>query len=457
MKRLPGVVVLVVTLALAVAGLAAAQGSAFVPTLSLPTAPASDGPLAGIDPSGQTVIFWHQYSGEHLEVLDAMVDEFNSANPWGITVEASNQGGYGDLYQKMIAGLAGGELPTLVEAFQGQASTYQLEGALVDMDVFVDDPQWGFNAAEQADFYPGFFNHDISPQFGMRLGFPLRRSIEVLYVNEDALAELGYDELPTSWEALGELACAWAESGAGRVGLTLPGDVASFSEAVTFALGDDIFDYAANEYRYDNPATAYFVGYLQDMLDAGCFSRLAERGGDRVDFASGANLFYYGSSGALPFVRAALLDGDAGDFAWTVFAPPYADLGATDPTLKVNGASVSIPHTTPEAELAAWLFVRWFADPPQQARWAQVTNFFPVRASAAESMGDFLADDPQYAAAFALLAYDGRVVPTVAGYDVARQMMADALYAMLDGAPVDATLADLTTSANDVFLTQFQP
>jgi ElaB/YqjD/DUF883 family membrane-anchored ribosome-binding protein len=34
-----------------------------------PCAPASDGPFAGVDPRGQTVVWWHNHSGSREELL----------------------------------------------------------------------------------------------------------------------------------------------------------------------------------------------------------------------------------------------------------------------------------------------------------------------------------------------------------------------------------------------------
>ena len=61
-----------------------------------------------VDPTGATVIFWHQHTGARADELAKIVDEFNTTNEWKITVEASNQGGYDDIFQKMTLGLAGG-------------------------------------------------------------------------------------------------------------------------------------------------------------------------------------------------------------------------------------------------------------------------------------------------------------------------------------------------------------
>ena len=89
-----------------------------------PAAPAD--PWAEVDPSGQTVIFWHQHSRAREEALLQIVDEFNQSNEWGITVEASYQGSYNDIFNKMLAVLNTSDAPNVVVAYQNQAATYQI-------------------------------------------------------------------------------------------------------------------------------------------------------------------------------------------------------------------------------------------------------------------------------------------------------------------------------------------
>ncbi|MCU0521768.1 MAG: hypothetical protein MUF84_13885, partial [Anaerolineae bacterium] len=57
------------------------------PEVVEPCAPAATGPLAGVDPRGQTVVWWHNHSSSREEGLMEMVTEFNSTNECGITVE----------------------------------------------------------------------------------------------------------------------------------------------------------------------------------------------------------------------------------------------------------------------------------------------------------------------------------------------------------------------------------
>ncbi|MFC1961201.1 extracellular solute-binding protein [Chloroflexota bacterium] len=456
MKNRVVALVLVAMLMLSIAPLATAQEGEFVSTLDLPVEPASEGELAGVDPSGQTVEYWYRVHSSDEEALQVKIVEFNENNPWGITIEGTSQGNYGDIYQKMVAGIAAGEVPDLVIAYQNQAATYQLDDVMTDMDIYVNDAVWGLNEAEQADFFQGIFVQDISPQFGQRLGFPSQRSMEGMYVNLDALKELGYDAPPASWEEFGEMACAWTESGEGRMGYSIRTD-ASYIAAATFALGGDIFDYENDEYVFNGEETVYALTALVDLLDAGCINRIAEQYGDQTDFANQKNLFFVGSTSGLPYVASAIAESEMGDFEWTIAPLPYADLGATEPTMNLYGASVSVVNTTPEEGLAAWLFVRWMSEPDQLAYWAENTGYYPVRGTAAEAMADYLAENAEYAAGFALLS-SVKAEPPVAGYDVVRDMAEESgFFEILDGADAQEVLDTVTDDVNEVYQTQFQP
>ena len=79
-----------------------------------------------VDPSGQTITFWYQHTREREEALQQIIADFNESNEWGITVNAEYQGGYGDIFNKMLPVLNSDDAPNLVVAYQNQAATYQL-------------------------------------------------------------------------------------------------------------------------------------------------------------------------------------------------------------------------------------------------------------------------------------------------------------------------------------------
>ncbi len=408
----------------------------------------------GVDPTGQTVTFWYQHSGAREESLQEIISEFNASNEWGITVNGEYQGGYGDIFNKML--VAGPEeLPNLVVAYQNQAATYQLGELLVDMRGLVDSEIWGLSEEEKSDFFPGFYNADLFPSFdNARLGFPPNRSMEVMYYNIDWLAELGYDAPPVSPEMFKEMACqAAAQPFTGATGEASPLGYqldldASTVASLTFAFGGDIFDYDNVQYAYDDPATVEAMGLLQEMFSEGCAGVVTERYGDQSDFGNGTLLFAIGSSSGLPYFGAAVSDGAA--FEWGIAPLPRR---TEDPVMNIYGASVSMGQSTPEKELATWLFIKYYTGTEAQAKWAIASNYFPVRQSVAEGLADYFAQNPNYQAAFDLLPY-GTTEPPVPGYDFVRDRVEEVMAAIVDGADVAESLGALTVEANEILADQ---
>ena len=113
-------------------------------------------------------------------------------------------------------------------------------------------------------------------------------------------------------------------------------------------------------------------------------------------------------------------------FNWGVSAMPQ-----TPPNNNsiLYGANVGIFKTTPEKQLASWLFVKYFASKEATAAWAVASNYFPVRKSA-ETVPAFKAvldKNPQYKMAFDLFKGGTKMVgePNLAGQQDARVFIED--------------------------------
>jgi len=420
-----------------------------------------DGAMAmdweNVDPTGQTITFWHQHTQEREEALNQIVSDFNANNEYGITIEAAYQGGYGDIFNKMLPLLNTMDVPDLVVAYQNQAATYQLADSLLDMTSLVESEEWGLSDEDAGDFFEGFYAADIFPSFGgARLGFPPNRSMEVMYYNADWLAELGFDGPPTTPEEFKEAACAAAatpfSNAAGEApntGYQLSIDASRFA-SWTFAFGGDVYDYDTNQYTYDSDGAVASMNLIQELFTEGCATIVAERYGDQTDFGNGATLFTVGSSSGLPFYGGVVDDG-AG-FEWSVAPLPHT---TADPVMNVYGASVSIPKSTPERELATWIFVKYYTSPEVQADWARASNYFPVRESVADGLEDYFGENPAYQTAFDLLQY-GVAEPPVPGYDFVRDEVGEVMAAIADGANVEESLAELNMTANEILDEQME-
>jgi multiple sugar transport system substrate-binding protein/sn-glycerol 3-phosphate transport system substrate-binding protein len=140
------------------------------------------------------------------------------------------------------------------------------------------------------------------------------------------------------------------------------------------------------------------------------------------------------------------------DFNWSIAPIPSV---LERPRQNVFGASLSVPDSSPENELAAWLFIKYFTSPEVQAAWSKNTNFLPIRMSSAEPLSDYFDDNSAYHAAFELMPY-GTYEPSLPGYDFIRQEVELALEAILDGEEISLTLEALNAIANQVYTIHFE-
>ncbi|WP_424950743.1 ABC transporter substrate-binding protein [Deinococcus sp.] len=407
-----------------------------------------------VSPQGQTVTFWHQLTGNNAKVMDGIIADFNKSNPYKITVKGQYQGNYDQIYQKMVPVLGTPAVPDLTVAYQNQAATYQLADALLNLNPLIASRKYGLNPVEANDFYSGIYAADVFPVYGgQRLGFPVQRSAEVMYYNSDWLKELGYKAPPTTPAQFKDMACKatktpFSKVKGGSIGYELSTD-ASRLASWTYAFGGDIYDAKTNKYTLNSPATAQALSFLQDLFKSGCAKIVSENFGDQTDFGAGKLLFTVGSSSGLPFYKQAVDKGAA--FTWS--AAPVAHT-TKQPTANLYGASVSLPVTNdPKRELAAWLFVKYWASPDVQATWAKGSNYFPTRKSVAAKIGDYFAANPTYQKNFSLLRY-ATAEPAVPGYDAVRSLMEKTMTAAVGGADVKSSLEALNVQANKILADQ---
>lgn len=395
--------------------------------------------LAGVDPLGQTIEFWYQYTSSREVVLLDLVDLYNSSNPYGITVKGVYVGSHADIYNKMLQGIHGGPLPDLVVAYQNQAQIYFAADEVVDLTPYINSGKWGLTPTELADYFPSFIAQDNID--GVQTAFLPNRSMEMLYYNVDWLRELGYAEPPQNWrqfEAMCRQAAAQPFSGSvdpGRsLGIELARD-ASRLAAMIFSRGGDILKPDHSAYTFDTEAARASLSLVRDLVRDGAAALEEDRNHGRLAFGRGQALFAMQSSSQVPQFTIAVDEGAA--FAWGVAPVPYE---GKKPVQNVYGASLAVCKSGPEKQLAAWLFVKWFTQPEQQDRWVTGSHYFPVRRSIARRLGSY------YRAAYELLDY-GKPEPAIGGYEPVRTLMVEAMEAAVAGADLDEVLVRLEKGA----------
>lgn len=381
-----------------------------------------------IDLKGKNVevVYWHNRPQKDQDLLQAMFDEFNKSNPYGIKARAEIAGAaYPDVYNKVTAAIQAGKPPEMSVAYQNQAAFYRAQGAVIDLTPFINSKQYGLSADDQKDYFQTFLDSDKNPQFkGERLGFPTQRSMAVMYYNADALQQLGYNEPPKDWKTFEEAACKFSNAAGNRYGLAFQHDVSNFA-AMVFSRGGRMLSEDGTAYVFNDQAGVDSLALIQRLFKNKCAVEVPanERNGEQSRFASGNALFTFGSSSGLPFYADAVSKG--GKFKWNIALFPNTGKPAVD----LYGASLSVYKTTPEKELASWLVIKFLGEKAQTVKWASQTGYLPVRQSAKEEVINNFKQDPKwgpvadsYAKLFDWVQYS-MVESPVAGYDPVRNML----------------------------------
>ncbi len=399
------------------------------------------GDLENVDPSRQMVTFWYHYTNSREELILSLVDKFNRTNQWDITVQGESQKGYTSLHEKIIAGIPDGRLPSMSVAYPNQAADYAAQGVLAALDPYIESQNWGYTQEALDGFFPSSMAADYLPQFDGRYGWPFYKSMEVMYYNEDWLTELGYTGPPETWDEFSEMVCAAAAqpfSGATGEGTSygyMHAATPSQFAALVFSRGGDMINDQATSYVFNGPEALGALTSLRDWIDQGCAVSQVERNGDRNAFGAGRSLFTLGAISSLPHYRQAVEQG-AG-FTWSVNPPPHT---TTEPRMNVHGASHSIFVSTPEEQLAAWLFIKWLSEPEQQAAWAAGSGYLATHQATGELLSDYFAENPIYEKAFGFMSYDYGIEPSVAGYDTCYAAIDEMLTAALSGEDAQSQL-----------------
>lgn len=406
---------------------------------------AQEGDLSGVDPSGQTVVYWHQYNGDpQLATMNALIEEFNSTNEWGITVEGTAQGNYNDIRDLMNAAIISGELPNLVAGYQNDAMSYFRDGAAVDLNPYVNDATYGIG---DLNLNPNILAVNVFDELdGAMLAWPNQNSANVLAVNIGMLQSLGFEGAPETFEDFKAVACAAAEA-EGTEGYPIKADSSNF-ESMLAGMGGSIW--VDGQYNFTSPEAIATFEFYKDLYESGCAYVPDSQFGNTDDFAIGLNPMALGSSAGLPFIQGGM-ETAGYETEWIVTSTPWTE---GNRAIQLYAPSIIMIPSTPEQELASWLFLKFLSGTEQQIAWTTATSYFPINMDAAEGLAEFEAANPFFAQANTLLR-DPDVniyfAPQNLSYGTVRGLVSEAIAAVTsNGRDVQEVAEELEAEANAV-------
>jgi multiple sugar transport system substrate-binding protein len=402
---------------------------------------------------GLEVEFWHFYPEEQVAPL---VRAFNADNPWGVRVQPRRFGESNLLSQAVIDETPAG----ILTGYPDQLLTWQGQRKLIDLEPYVNDPEWGLSRSDRDDFHPVFWGQDFHGD--QRLGIPARRTARFLLYNRTWARELGYNIAPIATAQFMTQACAAntaMKQDADPRNDAFGGWRADADPATMLgwlaAFGAEVLTNDRSAYQFNTPQATEALEYLKDLIDRNCAYTSTTPYPDE-ELAARQGLFATGSLVDLPFVEQAFRDAENND-DWTVLAFPTRD---GKPVLPVYGTSLAVSSGTPEQQLAAWLFIRWMVSPEAQAFWTRLSGDFPVRTAGRALLDDYVQQHPRWGHVYNLLP-NAITEPHLESWGAVQWALFDAgtqvFRSYFTGDRIEATLEELERTAVELHALATRP
>ncbi len=409
---------------------------------------------AQMDLSGEVVTYWHVFPADDPqgEWIAALIEEFNQTNEYGITVEGFDQGSYSDIASKMTAGIQSGDLPNLAMGYTNNIAEWASVGVMADMNQFVNDADYGLTDEDKADFYPGVLDTGVNEN-GELIAYPLSQSERVLIYNYTWAQELGFDSAPANTAELKDQLCAAAAANeaiggdyAGTGGLVYYPSLEDYNTFFNAFGGQAVLDDGVT-YDFSSDAAVSAAEYINDLRDSGC--TLQTESYPNPEQAQRKTLITQSSSAGIAYYGYAFAD-EANDDVWG----PIPVVGPNGEKVVTSYQQmIGMVNVSPEANLAAWIFLNYLTSPANQASWIEVSGYFPTRVSTEALITDYVAGNEQYAAALELIPFGVAQPQAAPAFSAVRGEWNDAaaaLYAAQSSDEVVSILADFTKTCNDL-------
>lgn len=412
--------------------------------LNMTEVPATPTPTINVDPAslkGTGITFMYPWNGEVQIAVEAMVDEFNDSNEWGITVATDAPGSSSALAEAVKNNLLNYSPPEVIAAPIDYLLRLNLDEEVVtDLTPYVDSPEYGLTEEDIQYFADVFWQQDVVD--GYRYGIPAQRTAKVMVYNQTWAEEMGFNEPPSTpaefeeqvCEATGQLKLDATGNNDGMGGWIVNYDDMTMASWL-LSFGSDYEK--TNGIVFNNYDTISALTYLRGLLDNDC-AWLSSKPGSYQYFAERKALVYSADLQELFLQQRAQMMAGSSD-EWTIIPFP----SETGTFILADGPSYAVLATSEKKKLAAWLFVRWLSAPDQQARIVKAEATLPLGQESVQYAVELEDKLPQWNAAVDLLQY-AQVPPSDPDWANARMVLEDASWQLFTTEMTADKIPDLT-------------
>ena len=335
------------------------------------------------------------------------------------------------MQQKLLASIAAGSVPAVVQLEIHATCTFASKGALLPLD----DLMARSDHDRKDDFLPVLTNTGCD---GKTYGIPFNRSVPILYYNRDRLTKAGFAGPPKTWAELAAMAAKLTrDEPGGKVYGFMPINQWWFFQSMTWSAGGDVLSPDGKRAVFASDAGAAGLRVWADLIERG-YAQVRSGPTEFLqtieDFVNEKTAMYWGSAADMGAVAAAKFDWRA------ALSPGFEGKKLVVPQ---GGANAVIMAKAPASQQkAAWEFVQWWTSPAEAAYWSRQTGYVPVvkRALDDPDFKAFLKANPNHAVAIDELAYSRAASPSPKYFQVLQLIQRAQQNIISNKAPAPETL-----------------
>lgn len=401
-----------------------------------------------LDPTGCEVHLWHSLNAEKEMTLRALASQFQASNPYSIRLRVEY---HSPLHKEVLTAIDARTPPDLVITSCEQVAEYAQSNAVVPLTEYISDPKYGLNQEELEDLWPIVLEGGCSSaQTGQALGLFFDVNAVIMYYNAAWLKRLKADA-PQTWEAFRELCNTARDKKNATWGYAYASDGAVLVNWIA-GLGGTLIAPRSGEAQLDGPEAIAALSVLRDLIQDGCAHCAFDPDSVRAEFAAEKVLFAFGSTGDLPKYTQEILNPKTKKpkFTWSIAPVPHL---TKDPVVNMQGSTMSIMRTSPQQQLAAWLFLKWFMQQENDVQWALSCGALPLHKSSLEvpEMKEYCAQNPLYELACQWMSY-AQTEPGLPRWTEVRELLVNAATMVCQSQAEPAEALAAADAAADVLL-----
>ncbi len=341
------------------------------------------------------ITFWHAMSGSRAEVVQALVDGFNEANP-DVNLVAEFTGSYAETLTKALTAASAGEAPNIVQVYEVGTRT------MLDSGVIVPVMEVSGGTLDQSIFVQPILNYYALD--GELRCMPFNSSTAMLYYNKDMFEAAGLDpdKPPTTFSELYEMGKQIIDSGVAAHAISF-GWPAWIMEQM-FAMHDQFL--ADQNNGRDGLATEL---YLNSEFGVKVLTEWQKWANDGVLFYGGRTYSANDPFIAGEFAMLAQSTSSLGgiqkkvDFELgTAFLPVLDGYERAGNNVVGGGCLWTMAGKSDEEYDAAWRFFQYLAETESAITWHKGTGYFPATNAAVEALEaeGWFDENPNFRTAF---------------------------------------------------------